>query len=107
MGSSLKHLLCHGSPFASLPNNMKPMKAVTSMTKGQIAEALATESGLKKSECAKLMGVLAGVATKQVKKAGKFVLPGVCMIKTRVKPATKSTHSGRGSLRHDAEWRRH
>merc|ERR1711869_155741 len=70
--------------------NMAPMKAVTSMGKGAIAEALATETGLKKSQCSKVMGVLATVAQTQVKKAGKFVVPGVCTVKTRVKPATKA-----------------
>merc|ERR1712072_7425 len=69
---------------------MGAMKAATSMTKGAIAEALATETGLKKSQCSNVMSVLAGVAQTQVKKAGKFVVPGVCMVKTRVKPATKA-----------------
>ena len=69
---------------------MKAMKAVKSIGKGAIAEALATETGLKKSACSKLMGVLADVAQTQVKKVGKFVVPGVCMVKTRVKPATKA-----------------
>merc|ERR1711869_55819 len=69
--------------------NMAPMKA-TSMSKGAIAEALATETGLKKSQCSKVLGIFAGVAQTQVKKAGKFVVPGVCMVKTRVKPATKA-----------------
>merc|ERR1711871_1799491 len=66
------------------------MKAVKSMTKGAIAEALAAESGLKKSECTKIMDVLADVATKQVKSAGKFAIPGVCMVKTKKKAATKA-----------------
>merc|ERR1712134_15433 len=75
-----------------LSANMAPMKAMkaASMGKGAIAEALATETGLKKSQCSKVMGVLADVAQTQVKKAGKFVVPGVCMVKTRVKPATKA-----------------
>merc|ERR1711992_107021 len=30
------------------------------------------------------------LGTQQVKSAGKFVLPGLCMIKTRLKPATKA-----------------
>ena len=68
---------------------MKAMKA-TSMSKGAIAEALATETGLKKSQCSQVLGIFAGVAQTQVKKAGKFVVPGVCMVKTRVKPATKA-----------------
>merc|ERR1711937_115001 len=57
---------------------------------GEIAEALAGESGLKKSECSKLMDILATWATKQVKSAGKFVIPGVCMVKTKKKAATKA-----------------
>merc|ERR1712167_515965 len=77
-------------PLSAKMAPMKAMKAATSMTKGAIAEALATETGLKKSQCSKVMGVLADVAQTQVKKAGKFVVPGVCMVKTRVKPATKA-----------------
>ena len=73
---------------------MAPMKAMKSgakpMTKGGLAEALASETELKKSECMKVINSLAGVATKEVKKAGKFVLPGLCMVKTRLKPATKA-----------------
>merc|ERR1711881_203684 len=48
------------------------------------------ESGLKKSQCAKVVNGLGGIATTQLKSAGKFVLPGLCMIKTRLKPATKA-----------------
>merc|ERR1711904_657714 len=94
MGSSFRPL--HRSRLRPTAKNMAPMKAmkaikaVTSMGKGAIAEALATETGLKKSQCSKVMGVLADVAQTQVKKAGKFVIPGVCMVKTRVKPATKA-----------------
>merc|ERR1711862_108330 len=78
------------SPSSENMAPMKAMKAVTRMGKSAIAEALATETGLKKSQCSKVMGVLADVAQTQVKKAGKFVVPGVCMVKTRVKPATKA-----------------
>merc|ERR1712125_269756 len=70
---------------------MKAMKAgAKAMTKGGLAEALATETELKRSECMKIVNSLAGVATEQVKSAGKFVLPGICMIKTRQKAATKA-----------------
>ena len=77
---------------------MAPMKAMKAMkksgakpmTKGGLAEALASETELKKSECMKVINSLSEVATQQVKKAGKFVLPGLCMVKTRLKPATKA-----------------
>ncbi|MFC4290771.1 HU family DNA-binding protein, partial [Neobacillus cucumis] len=66
------------------------MKTAKAMTKGAIAEALATEFEMKKTACSKLIDSLAVIATKEVKSAGKFVIPGVCMIKTRVKPARKA-----------------
>merc|ERR1712013_180778 len=60
------------------------------LSKGGVADALATASELKKSECSKIMGALAELASKQVKSVGKFVVPGLVMIKTRKKPATKA-----------------
>jgi nucleoid DNA-binding protein len=73
------------------PKAMKTaMKTSKAMTKGALAEALATESELKKSVCAKLIGSLAEIATEAVKKDGVFTLPGLCRIKTRMKPATKA-----------------
>jgi hypothetical protein len=45
---------------------------------------------LKKSECAKVLTSLAEIAAKEIKKTGKFVVPGVVMVKTRQKPATKA-----------------
>merc|ERR1711988_2042872 len=69
---------------------MKQTKTAKAMTKGALAEALATESELKKSVCAKIIGSLADIATKEVVKTGIFTLPGLCRIKTRMKPATKA-----------------
>ena len=52
---------------------MAPMKAMKSglkpMTKGGLAEALASETELKRSECMKVINSLGGVATTQLKKA--------------------------------------
>merc|ERR1712061_980500 len=66
---------------------MAPM-GKKAMTKGAIAEALATQCEIKKSVCAKLLGSLAEVATGEVQKTGVIKLPGLCKIKTRTKPAT-------------------
>merc|ERR1740138_1366296 len=79
-----------GTP--SPPHEMAPkaMKTAKAMTKGALAEALATESELKKTVCVKLIGSLAEIATKEVVKSGIFTLPGLCRIKTRMKPATKA-----------------
>merc|ERR1711975_60245 len=69
---------------------MKAMKSGPVMTKGGLADAIATAHDLKKSEVSKILDTLASVATKEVKSAGKFTIPGLCMIKTRLKPATKA-----------------
>jgi nucleoid DNA-binding protein len=76
---------------------MKAMKAmkgsktvVKSIPKGAIAAALAEEHELKKGVCSKIIDSLAALAASEVKKTGKFVIPGVAMLKTRVKPATKA-----------------
>merc|ERR1712046_213830 len=66
------------------------MGSAKAMTKTGIADALASKSGLKKAECAKVLGEFAALATAEVKKTGKFTIPGVCMLKTRVKPARKA-----------------
>merc|ERR1712032_905488 len=70
---------------------MKAMKAGgKAMTKGAIADAVATKCELKKSVAAKVLNELAEIGTAEVKKAGIFTLPGLCRIKTRMKPATKA-----------------
>merc|ERR1712054_584096 len=45
---------------------------------------------LKKGECSKMLDEFAALATAEVKKTGKFTIPGLCMLKTRVKPARKA-----------------
>merc|ERR1712066_644382 len=60
------------------------------MTKGELAKTIAAEYELKATMVSKIMGSIAEVATKEVKKTGKFTFPGMCMVKTRVKPATKA-----------------
>mmetsp|Transcript_48545 Transcript_48545/g.110604 ORF Transcript_48545/g.110604 Transcript_48545/m.110604 type:complete len:104 (+) Transcript_48545:69-380(+) len=70
---------------------MAPMKSTAkAMSKGALAEALSAATELKKPVCAKIMDSLAGIATKEVVKTGKFILPGLCMIKTRMKAAQKA-----------------
>merc|ERR1712118_81245 len=60
------------------------------LTKGAIRTTLAEQNELKPKQCAGIMDSLAALATAEVKKAGKFVIPGLCMIKTRHKPSTKA-----------------
>ena len=66
------------------------MKSAAAMSKTGIAAALAAATEQKPAVVKKVLDSLAEVATKEVKKNGKFTLPGLVMIKTRVKPATKA-----------------
>merc|ERR1712113_555637 len=92
-----------GKPFRPKSNlhiasfeflTMAPMKAMKAgakaMNQGALAQALSESTELKKAVCAKAVKSLAEIGTQQVKKVGKFVLPGLCTIKTRLKPATKA-----------------
>merc|ERR1712070_877154 len=78
------------SKMVAMKSMKKKAVSAKSLTKGAIADALATESGLKKSQCSQLLDSFASLATAEVKKAGKFTIPGLCMIKTRMKPARKA-----------------
>merc|ERR1711972_3888 len=59
-------------------------------TKGGLAQSIADELEMKKKDVATVLDSLASIAATEVKKAGKFTIPGVAMAKTRVKPATKA-----------------
>merc|ERR1711937_844852 len=65
-------------------------KAVTAMPKGAINDAVASKTGMAKKEVSGLIGELVTLATAEVKKTGKFTLPGLCMLKTRTRPARKA-----------------
>merc|ERR1719373_1099838 len=69
---------------------MGAMKGAKSISKGAICDQLAAACELKKTDCSKVLSALADIAAAQVKKTGKFVIPGVCMVKTRLKKATKA-----------------
>merc|ERR1712159_540381 len=76
---------------APTPMKKAAMKATgKSISKTWVAKGIAGEFELKSSVCSKIIDSLAETATKEVKKNGKFVFPGFCMVKTRVKPATKA-----------------
>merc|ERR1712146_250923 len=60
------------------------------MTKGALVKALADEHEMKPKVCSGVIDSLVTIATSEVKKSGIFTIPGLCRIKTRVKPATKA-----------------
>merc|ERR1711997_292093 len=65
-------------------------KGVVALSKSAIVAELATATELKGSAVKKVLDSLTAVATKEVKKSGKLTIPGLAMIKTRMKPATKA-----------------
>ena len=75
---------------------MKAMKAMVarkgakSITKGGLAEALATACDLKKSDCSKVLSALADVVAANLKKTGRVIVPGIVRVLTRTKKATKA-----------------
>merc|ERR1712139_645544 len=62
---------------------MKTMKkkAASALTKTAICDALATKSGIAKGEVSKMLDDFSVLATAEVKKTGKFTIPGLCMLK--------------------------
>mmetsp|Transcript_80910 Transcript_80910/g.143307 ORF Transcript_80910/g.143307 Transcript_80910/m.143307 type:complete len:107 (-) Transcript_80910:46-366(-) len=70
---------------------MKGMKGkpVVSISKSGIAEKIMEAVEMKKSDALKVLDALAEIGTAEVKK-GKFTIPGLVMIKTKLKPATKA-----------------
>merc|ERR1712226_41276 len=70
---------------------MKAMKAAArAMSKGGIAEAIAAACEVKKSVASQMLDALAEVAIAEAKKTGVFAIPGLCRLKTRMKPAQKA-----------------
>merc|ERR1712226_419155 len=97
MGLRICTVVCARLPhFTMAPRAMKAaaMKGAAmkgaALSKSGIASAIAEATKEKPAVVKKLLESLAEVATKEVKKNGKFTVPGLVMIKSRVKPATKA-----------------
>merc|ERR1719262_1442107 len=70
---------------------MKSMKAgKKAMSKGALSAAIAEEHEMKPKQIAAVIDSLVALGSSEVKKSGIFTIPGLCPIKTRVKPATKA-----------------
>merc|ERR1712054_727236 len=69
---------------------MAPMMKGTVMTKSALLAAIAEACEVKRSVASTALSTLASIGTEETKKNGKFVIPGLVMIKTRKKPATKA-----------------
>merc|ERR1712083_481260 len=86
--------LSRSSPVLPPIFNMGPMKSMKApakaMTKSAIAKSIAEQHEIKASTASAIINSLAEIGTKEVTGTGKFTFPGLVMIKTRVKPATKA-----------------
>ena len=60
------------------------------ITKGELAEACAAATELKKSDCFKVLSALAKVVQDTLNEDCKVIVPGICRIVMRTKPATKA-----------------
>merc|ERR1712060_761590 len=76
--------------FLAQVTEMAPMMKSTVMTKSALTAALAESCEVKRGVISTALSTLASIATTEAKKNGKFVIPGVVMIKTRQKKATKA-----------------
>merc|ERR1711924_116132 len=65
-------------------------EGVTAMPKSGITSTLVEKTGLDKKSVASVVDSFVQLATAEVKKAGKFTIPGLCMLKTRIRPARKA-----------------
>ncbi len=99
MGPSSRSICSYRTSL--VPHNhgpMKTMKAIKAgkamkagskvMTKGALVRTLAEQHEMKAKVCSGIFEGLGTLATTEVKKTGIFTIPGLCRIKTRVKPAT-------------------
>merc|ERR1712137_106269 len=70
---------------------MKAMKAgARAMSQSDLTKKIAEAAGLKPKEVKGVLAALTAIATAEVKKTEKFVIPQVCMLKLRHKPAVKA-----------------
>merc|ERR1711935_762451 len=92
MGKRRRLRRCFLAQVAEMAPKMKsaPMMKSAVMTKGALTKALAEKCEVKNGVVSTLLSTLASIATAEAKKNGKFVVPGVVMIKTRQKKATKA-----------------
>merc|ERR1712159_893828 len=60
------------------------------MTAGALTAKIGESAGLKPKDVKAVLAALTAIATAEVKKTEKFVIPQVCMLKLKHKPARKA-----------------
>merc|ERR1712183_1068638 len=70
---------------------MKAMKAgARAMSQSDLTKKIAESAELKPKEVKGVLAALTAIATAEVKKTEKFVIPQICMLKLKHKPAVKA-----------------
>merc|ERR1719240_2285812 len=69
---------------------MKAAMASAVMSKSGLSAAIAEACEIKPGVAKAALDKVAEIATAELKKSGKFTIPGVAMLKTRKKKATKA-----------------
>merc|ERR1712072_424799 len=72
---------------SSMVKAMKAMKGAKAMTGGALVAAISSKTGQKAKEVKAVFTTLQGIATSEVSKTGKFVIPQVVMLKLKHKAA--------------------
>merc|ERR1719281_1332303 len=67
---------------------MKAMKSAKAMTQSDAMKSIAATTGQKPKDVKSVFSALAGVASTEVSKTGKFVIPQLVMLKLKHKAAT-------------------
>merc|ERR1712232_584862 len=65
--------------------------ASTRMTAGGVYDAISTTTGLKKKDVKSVVVSIGEIATAEVQKNGKFVVPGIASLKLKSRPARTAT----------------
>merc|ERR1712139_255809 len=70
---------------------MKAMKGgARAMTAGDLTRKIGESAGLNPKDVKAVLAALTAIATAEVKKTEKFVIPQICMLKLKHKPARKA-----------------
>merc|ERR1711908_104017 len=84
-----------GPLLSAMAKAMKAMKAKTVSKKGgktitvsAINDAVASKTGMKAKEVKGVIQALGAVGADEIKKSGKFTVPGLAMLKLKHKPPT-------------------
>merc|ERR1740139_1464331 len=72
------------------PKKKKARDPSKPLSASQLVDTVAEAWSLSRADCKKALEQFTNIAIQEVKTTGKFVVPGLVMLRTRVKPAVKA-----------------